>query len=277
MNMPSVYFWILPLWTRVMLRRLFSIAYRIAARVSRSEPPLDTGLMAMDEGGGAVVREGLDADGRGVGEADLGDLHLLDEEIDDLLGLGGALLPLDAGVDVLRVLPEDDHVDLLGVLHRRRHALEIANGSETDVQVQHLAQRHVQGAEALADGRRERALDRDQVFADHVHGLVRQQVGRTVRAIDGLRLVARVDFRPRDLALAAVGLLDGGVQHAHRGGPDVRSRAVALDERDVRAVRDLQLAVPDRDLPACRELYPRCHDLVSLPKFMSGHSGRNPP
>ena len=49
---------------------------------------------------------------------------------------------------------------------------------------------------------------------------------------------------------AAVGLRDRGVEDAHAGAPDVGPGAVALDERDDGLVRDLQLAVLDRDLGA---------------------------
>ena len=226
---------------------------------------------------GAFLGHGLDADGGGLREADLVDLHLLLEELDDLLRLRRPLLPLDAGIDVLCVLAEDDHVDLLGVLDRRGHALEVAHGPQADVEVQHLAQRDVERAKALADGRRERPLDRDQILADDVERLVGQQVGRAVLAVDGLRLLACVHLGPRDLLLAAVGLLDGGVQHSHRRGPDVRPRAVALDEGDDRAVRYLQLAVAGGDLLACRNLDSGRHDLISLRKVISGRSGRSPP
>ena len=51
-------------------------------------------------------------------EADLAELlrELLGEEIEHLLRLGRAAGVFDAGVDVLGVLAEDDHVDLLRVL-----------------------------------------------------------------------------------------------------------------------------------------------------------------
>jgi hypothetical protein len=63
---------------------------------------------------GAFARDRLDADARGVREADLLDAHLVLQELDDLLAGVGAGGPLDAGVDVFRVLAEDHHVDLLG-------------------------------------------------------------------------------------------------------------------------------------------------------------------
>ena len=63
--------------------------------------------------------------------------------VSEFLVVGGARLELDARVDVLGVLAEDHHVDLLGVLHRRGHTLEPAHRAQAHVQIQHLPQRHV--------------------------------------------------------------------------------------------------------------------------------------
>src|SRR5207237_5168260 len=60
----------------------------------------------------------------------------------------------------------------------------------------------------------------------------------------------RADLQPGDAPLAAVSLGYRGVHHAHAGAPDVRTRAVTLDERNDRVVRDDQLAAADRDLRA---------------------------
>ena len=46
-NAPSVNFMMLPLWTRVRLRRLLATAYPIAARISRSVPSRETGFSPM--------------------------------------------------------------------------------------------------------------------------------------------------------------------------------------------------------------------------------------
>src|SRR5256712_159025 len=207
-----------------------------------------------DEPLGALLRHRLDADRGGVGEADVGDLHLLPEEVHHLPALGRPLRPLDAGVDVLGVLAEDHHVDLVRPLHRRRDTLEVLHRPEADVEVQHLAERDVQRAEPLAHRRRERPLDGNQVLADDVERLVGEEVGRAVSAVDGLGFLARVHLRPRDFLLPLVGLLDGRVQHAHGGAPDVGTGAVALDERDDRGVRYPELPVVDRDLVAPRNL-----------------------
>src|SRR3972149_6130136 len=72
--------------------------------------------------------DGLDADAR-IG-ANRGP-HLLGQEGNELLGLRGALLPLDPGVDILGVLPEDHHVHLFRVLHRARRPFEVADRPDT--------------------------------------------------------------------------------------------------------------------------------------------------
>ncbi len=81
---------------------------------------------------------------------------------DDLDALGGITADhvLDAGVEVLGVLADDDEIDVLvaGV-----EALHGARGSQVGVQVERLAEGHVDAAEPGTDGGRDRALERDLV------------------------------------------------------------------------------------------------------------------
>ena len=173
---------------------------------------------------GALLRDGLEAEARRVGEADLreavGEVFL--QERAEAGVVLRALLPLDARVDVLRVLAEDGHVDLLGLLHRARHAREVAHGAHAGVQVELLPKGHVQAPDATADGRGERPLDGHEVLADGVEGFLGEPVARLVEG-----LLAREHFLPDDPPRAAVGLLHRRVEDAHRGVPDVRAGAVA--------------------------------------------------
>ena len=124
-----------------------------------------------DQALGAGDAHGLDADA-GI-RADLR-AHLRVQELDDLRGFGRALLPFDAGVDVLGVLAEDHHVQPLRLLHGRGHAGEVAHRAHADVEVQQLAQGDVQAADAAADRRGERALDGDVELADGVERVLGQ-------------------------------------------------------------------------------------------------------
>ena len=189
---------------------------------------------------GALARDGLDADARGLREADLLDPHLLDQEVDHLARAVGLGRPLDAGVDVLRVLAEDHHVDLVRLLDRRGNAGEPAHRAQADVEVELLPQRHVERADAAADRRRERPLDRDHVVLQDFERLLGEP---DVGAVDLGRLLAGVDLHPVDLALAAVGLGHRGVDDLDHHRRDVEARAVALDIGDDRLVGDVQAVI----------------------------------
>src|SRR5262249_2909798 len=143
---------------------------------------------------GALTRDGLHADAARLGEANLLDAHLALKEVDHLPRLGALRRPLDPGVDVLGVLAEDHHVDLLGMPRRARHAMEPAHGPEADVEVEHLAERHVERADAAADRRRERPLDADHELLERGNSVLREPVLEAVE-----RLLAREDLHPRDL------------------------------------------------------------------------------
>src|SRR5690606_10032040 len=199
---------------------------------------------------GAFQGNRLDADAAVLGEADFLDAHFLGEELDDLLGLGGASLPLDTGVDVFRVLAEDHHVHVTRLLPRARHAFEPANRTLAHVQVQLLAQGHVQRADAAADRSGQRALDGNDVVANGFQGFLRQP---GVLVVDLGGFLAGVDLHPGDLALTGVGFLDGSVDDLDHHRADVDADTVTLDERDDGVVRYVQGHVGvDGDLLAVR-------------------------
>ena len=157
------------------------------------------------------------------------------------LASGVPFFDLQAGVDVLGVLPENDHIDQVGALDRGGHALEPPDRSQADVQVQDLAQGDVQRAKAAAHGCSQRALDTDQVLTESVQCLRRQPVaGLPERLLPGQHL------GPGD----AVPLLgDGSVYDPSGRGPYVHARPVAFDEGDYGLSRDLKVPVePHRDL-----------------------------
>src|SRR5438094_6467614 len=157
---------------------------------------------------------------------------------DQLPRLGALRRPLDAGVDVLGVLAEDHHVDLLGALHRARYAGEVAHRTEADVEVEDLAEGHVERADAAADRRGERPLDADHELLEGVDRVLGEPV---LEAVEGL--LAGEDLHPGDAALAAVGLLDRGVEDGLAGAPDVGAGAIALDEGNDGVGGDVEAAV----------------------------------
>ena len=205
-----------------------------------------------DETLGARARDRLNAEADGGGlfgtETDL--LKLLREiRLDEVEGLEsnlGTRFEVDTGVDVLGVLAEDHHIDLTRVLHRRRHAGEPLHRTEADVEVELLTEGDVEGTDAAAGRRGQRALNADEVVAESGECRLGQPVASRLEG-----LFAREDFEPLDLALAGVGLGNRGVEDTNRGTPDVRTGAVTFDEGDNRMVWDGQFAVGDGDTAGC--------------------------
>src|SRR5207253_9426618 len=109
-------------------------------------------------------------------------------EIEHMLNFGRTSGVLDTGVDDFHILAEDHHLHILGSFHRAAHAPKPAYRPQADVEVEHLPQRHVQGADAAAHRRGQRALDADEKAPERVDRLVGQPVVEEV-----LRLLARVD------------------------------------------------------------------------------------
>src|SRR6266705_1752227 len=185
------------------------------------------------------LRHWLDAD-RAAG-ADLRVVALRQESDDGVRGVASSLV-LDARIDVLDVLAEDHDVELAGLLHGGRDPLEVAHGPDAGVQVEHLAQRHVERADPAADGRRQRPLDRDPVRPDRVQRGLRQP------AVCGVECLLPCEhLEPFDLAAAAGCPLDRGVEHAARGAPDVGAGAVSLDERNDRPIGHDPTSLPELD------------------------------
>ena len=164
------------------------------------------------------------------------------EKGDQLLRLLAPGLVLDAGVDVLGVLAEDDHVHQLGLLDRGGHPGEVADRPDAGVEIELLPEGDVERAESAADRGGERPLDGDEVVADRLEGVVGEPVVELV-----LGLLAGEDLEPDDLLLAAVRLLHRGIEDPPRRLPDVGAGAVTLDEGDDWPVRHGQVAVLHRD------------------------------
>src|SRR5205814_2399096 len=98
------------------------------------------------------------------------------DEFDQPAGSGSSLLPLEAGVYILCVLAEDNDVKFLRILHRRGHAFVPAHRTLTNIEVENLAQRYVERANAAAHWSGQRAFNGHTKFLDGVNGVLRQPV-----------------------------------------------------------------------------------------------------
>ncbi len=197
-------------------------------------------------------RDRLETNPRCVGEAHLG-IFLRKGFLEQLLEffvLVRPVLELDACIDILGVLAEDDHIYKFRMPHRGRHTAIVAYRAQTDVQIEQLAQGNVQRTNAASDRSRERTLDPHQEFPECLGRLVWQP------ALEHLeRFLPRVYFHPVDFALAAIGFLHRCVEHAHRRAPDIPPRAIAFYKGDNRMIGNVQRSIFDGNLfPALGDL-----------------------
>ena len=146
------------------------------------------------------------------------------QEVDHGVGIVRAGLEFDAGVEVLRVLADDHHVD---VLVARAHAGVGLARTDARVETELVPKRDVDRAEAGADRRRDRAFERDPVPLDRLERLGRQWRARCLHHVDpGLLHVPReLDARRLEHAAGRLGQLGAGPvagnechRVRHRGG-----------------------------------------------------------
>src|SRR5215472_9450613 len=117
---------------------------------------------------GTFPRDRLDADARGLRKTNLGYAHFVAEEFDDLFGFGRVSRPFDARIDVLGVFTEDYDVEFLGMPYRAWHSREIADRTQTNVEIEELAQSHIERSNSPADRRGQRTLDADQKLLERI-------------------------------------------------------------------------------------------------------------
>ncbi|MPN33264.1 hypothetical protein SDC9_180749 [bioreactor metagenome] len=142
-------------------------------------------------------RNGLYPHRTGIGKANLLHTHLFFQKGYDTLHFIASRFPLDAGIDILGILPEDNHIDLFRMLDRRRHPRIVLHRPKTDVQIQCLAKCHVQRTNALTHRSGQGTFDRHLVGVDGFNGLVWE-----VRSHPILRLLPCEHFLPQNSPLA---------------------------------------------------------------------------
>src|SRR5690606_18220202 len=125
-----------------------------------------------------------------------------------------------ACVDVLGVLAEDDHIDILRILDRGRYAIEVPDRPNAREKVQLLSERDVERADAAAYRCRERTLDAYVEFPDGFKGIVGEPCSGLFEC-----LFAGEYLEPYYRFRSVVGVLDTCVKDPLCGAPDIRADA----------------------------------------------------
>ena len=73
---------------------------------------------------------------------------------------------LFACVDILCVLAEDHHVDILRMFHGGRNPGVPADRAKTDIEIKNLAECNIEASNAATNGGRKRPLDPNEILVD---------------------------------------------------------------------------------------------------------------
>ena len=172
-----------------------------------------------------------------------GDHHVV-EVLNQLDAHRIARLPFDPHVDVFRVFPVDDHIQILRPFVGAGRAFVIAAGPHAAVKIEDLPQGHVERTDPAPDRGGEGPFDGHAVGADRREGVFGQVL---VSAVELTGFIARIHLEPGDPAGASVGLSHRRIKHPLGGGPDVHPGAIATDEGDDGIVRHDGLALLKAD------------------------------
>ena len=99
--------------------------------------------------------------------------HFIMQKTIELLSFRCSGFPFYTCINILRIFTENMHVHFLRLLHRRYHSTEPAYGTQAYIQIQRLAQSHIQRADATSHRSGQRPLNPYAIFLKRFHCLIR--------------------------------------------------------------------------------------------------------
>src|SRR5215469_247710 len=117
------------------------------------------------------------------------------------------------------------------MLHRRRHSCVMLHWTHTGIKVELLPHGYVERTDTTADGRCQRAFDRDTKVLCGPQSIFRQPIPELCE-----RLFTSEDFVPGNTTFTAISLMDGSIEDSSRCLPDVPTGAITFDKGNNRIV-----------------------------------------
>eukprot|EP00049_Salpingoeca_infusionum_P017399 m.352804 g.352804 ORF g.352804 m.352804 type:complete len:460 (+) comp16615_c0_seq1:2433-3812(+) len=167
----------------------------------------------------------LDAKTTGAWEADLACDALLLEKLDQVCSVSTSCFKLNTSIDIFCVLTKDHHVDILWLLDWAWYALEPHHRTKAHVEIKGLTKGDIERADATTDGCGQWTLDTDKVLAVSIKSCFWEPLACLTKG-----LLASKDFKPLDLFLATVGLLNSIVEDVLSCTPDIWTGTVTFNE-----------------------------------------------
>ena len=148
------------------------------------------------------------------------------QEAIELFGFRCSGFPFDTRINIFRILTEYAHVYLLRFFHRRNYASIPTHGTQAHIQIECLAQRHVQRTDTAADRCSQRSLNTYLISAECFHRFFRQPGTRFIKCP-----LTCQHFFPSDAPAVSIGFLQGCIHHSLHGRSDLCPYSVTCNKR----------------------------------------------
>ena len=160
------------------------------------------------------------------------------QKVVEFSSLRSSGLPLYTGIDIFRILTEDTHIHLLGMLYRAYDALEIPDRTLTHIQIECLAQCNVQRTNTASHRCHQRTFNADKIFLKRIERGLRQPFTRLL-----VCLTSGKHLHPFYLALTAIGFLYCRINDVLHYWGNLRTHSITFDKRNCRMIGNVQLAI----------------------------------
>ncbi len=131
------------------------------------------------------------------------------QEIDQFECAISSFLKFDSRIHIFGVFAEDHDIQFFGMFDGSGNSVEVANRTDAGIEIEHLAERHVERSDSTSDGRRQRPLDRNDEMLDRIERAFRQPFAELL-----VRLFTGEDFIPYDATLSVIGLGHGRIKNS---------------------------------------------------------------
>ena len=189
---------------------------------------------------GAFTGNGLDANARSVWKANAFGAQFLGQECDELLSLRAVGCIFNPSINVFRIFTKQVYVGFFGFANWRRHAFEIAQWSQADIQIKRLPKCHIERSDIAFCGHIQWALDGHHIVLQGRQSFF-GQINFSAIQVGGF--FSREHFHPLNASLTLVGFLHSCVDHLDHDGGDVDTRAIAFNVRNDGVIGNVQCIV----------------------------------
>ena len=163
---------------------------------------------------------------RTFGKAHFSHSHFIMQKTIKLLSFRRTCFPFYTCINIFRIFAENMHIHLLRFFYRGYHSAEPTYGAQTHIQIQRLAQSHIQGTDTTSYRSSQRTFYAHTIFLESLHRLIRQPGTCFVESTFTCQY-----FHPFYFMFIAIRLLHGCIHYGLHSRSNFHSHSVSCNIR----------------------------------------------